>query len=58
MFLNLVFYEISKLRNKLTNHFGLVVRMFAQNYCSINTFPFDDVIKDWQDRKRRYLMNP
>jgi hypothetical protein len=29
MFLNLVFYEISKLRNKLTNHFGLVVRMFA-----------------------------
>jgi len=35
----------SKLKNKLTNHFDLVVNMFAQDYYFIDIFPFGDVIK-------------
>jgi hypothetical protein len=35
------------LRNKLKNHFDLVVNMFAQNQYSIDTFPFGDAIKAW-----------
>jgi len=45
----------SKIRNKLTNHFNLVVKMFAQKHYSMDIYPFGDVIKDWQDSKQRYV---
>ncbi len=40
----------SKLKNWLTTHFDLVVRIFALHHYSMDTFTFRDAIKDWQDR--------
>jgi hypothetical protein len=37
----------SKLRNKLTTHLDLVMKMFAWEHDSLDTFPFGDAIKDW-----------
>jgi len=34
-----------KLRNKLTNHLDLVVKMFDHDQYSIDIFPFHDLIK-------------
>jgi len=37
----------SKLRNWFTTHLDLVVRMFAQDHYSMNTFPFGNAMKEW-----------
>lgn len=47
----------SKLWNQLTTHFNLVVKMFAQNHYTLDTFPFGDVIKDWVNNKRSYVID-
>jgi hypothetical protein len=47
----------SKLWNQLTTHFDLVVKMFAQNHYTLDTFPFGDVIKDWVNNKVRYAID-
>lgn len=46
-----------KLKNRLTNPFDLVVRMFAQDHYSMETFQFGDVIMDRQDRKQMYVVD-
>jgi hypothetical protein len=37
----------SKLTNWLTMDLDLVVKIFAQNHYSMNTFPFGNAIKEW-----------
>jgi hypothetical protein len=39
------FFMKFKLRNKLTNHLDLVVKMFDHDQYSIDIFPFQDLIK-------------
>jgi hypothetical protein len=31
--------------------------MFVQDHYSMDIFPFGDVMKDWQDKKQRYLID-
>lgn len=31
--------------------------MFAQDQYSMTDFPFGDVIKDWQDRKQKFVVD-
>jgi hypothetical protein len=31
--------------------------MFAQDHYSMETFPFGDAIKDWQDKKWKYVVD-
>ncbi len=38
-------------------HFDLVIKMFVQDHYSMDIFPFGDVMKDWQDKKQRYLID-
>jgi hypothetical protein len=42
---SIVFFMKFKLRNKLTNHFDLVVKIFVHDQYSIDTFPFGNLIK-------------
>ncbi len=42
---SIVSFMTFMLKNKLTNHFDLVVKMFAQDQYSIDAFPFGDAIK-------------
>lgn len=44
----------SKLRNRLTTHLDLVVRMFAQDFYTLNTFPYQTAITDWKAQRVRY----
>ena len=44
----------SKLRNRLTTHLDLVVRMFAQDFYNLNTFPYQAAISDWKSKRVRY----
>jgi len=43
---SIVSFMKSKLRNKLTNHLDLVVKVFAQKHYSMDIYPFGDAIKD------------
>jgi len=52
---SIVSFMKSKVRNKLTNHLNLVVRMFVQKQYSMDIYPFGDAIKNWWDRKQRYV---
>jgi hypothetical protein len=36
----------SKNRNRLPTYFDLVVKMFIQNHCFMDIFPFGDAIMD------------
>jgi hypothetical protein len=36
----------SKHINRLPTYFDLVVKMFIQNHCSMDIFPFGDAIED------------
>jgi hypothetical protein len=47
MFMNM------KLQNWLCEHLDLVVHMFAQLFYTINTFPYDDAIIIWTNKKTR-----
>jgi hypothetical protein len=46
-----------KLKIRLTSHLDLVVKMFAQDHYLMNIFPFGDAIKEWYDRKHRYVVD-
>jgi hypothetical protein len=41
-------FMMSKLRNKLTTHLPLVVRMFAQHFYTIQNFPYGECIEQWR----------
>jgi hypothetical protein len=43
----------SKLKIRLTNHLDSIVKMFALDHYSMDTFWFGDAIKHWQDRKQK-----
>jgi len=45
-FSNLGFMK-SKLKNRLTTHLDLVVKMFVQKFFTLNTFPFDVAMSSW-----------
>jgi hypothetical protein len=56
LFFTLSFMK-SKLHKWLTTHFNLVVRMFAQDHYTLDTFPFGDATKDWVDNKVKYVVD-
>jgi hypothetical protein len=43
----------TRLRNHLCKHLNLVVQMFAQSFCIVDTFPSNDVITTWAKEKAR-----
>jgi hypothetical protein len=43
IFSTLMFMK-TRLRNRLCEHLDLVVRMFAQPFYTVDTFPYDDAI--------------
>ena len=43
----------SKLRNQLTTHLDLVVHMFAQDFYTLKTFPYQVAISDWKTQRGR-----
>jgi hypothetical protein len=47
----------SKLCNGLTKYLDLIVRMFAHDHYTLDSFPFGDAMKDWNDIKVRYVIN-
>jgi hypothetical protein len=44
----------NKLRNRLTTHLDLVVRMFSHNFYTLNTFPYQVAISNWKAQRVRY----
>jgi hypothetical protein len=52
-FFNLRFMK-SKLRNTLTTHLDLVVKMFAQKFFTLNTFPFVVAMSSWTIAKSHH----
>jgi hypothetical protein len=42
-----------RLQNQLCEHLDLVVHMFAQLFYTIDTFPYNDAIIVWTDKKTR-----
>jgi hypothetical protein len=52
-FSTLTFMKI-RLQNRLCEHLDLVVRMFAQPFYTIDTFPYDDAITAWTNEKERW----
>jgi len=44
----------SKLRNRLTTHLDLVVKMFVQNSFTSNTFPFVVAMSSWTIAKSHH----
>jgi hypothetical protein len=45
-FFNLGFMK-SKVRNRLTTHLGMVVRMFVQKFFTLNIFPSVATMSSW-----------
>ncbi len=45
----------SKLRNRLTTHLSLVVRMFAQKFFTFNNFPFAIAMNAWNATKSHHI---
>jgi hypothetical protein len=43
----------TRLWNQLCEHLDLVVRMFAQPFYKVDTFPYGDAIMFWTDEKER-----
>jgi hypothetical protein len=41
----------SKLRNQLTTHLDLVVRMYTQDYFTLQSFPFYMAFIEWNEEK-------
>jgi hypothetical protein len=52
-FFTLTFMK-SKLKNQLTNHFDFVVRMYAQDFFTLQNFPFHIAIIKWNEEKSHY----
>jgi hypothetical protein len=44
----------SKLRSQLTTHLDLVVRMYAQDFFTFQSFPFYTIITEWNEEKSCY----
>ncbi len=44
----------SKLRSQLTTHLDLVVRMYAQDFFTLQSFPFYTIITEWNEEKSCY----
>jgi hypothetical protein len=44
----------NKLRNRLTTHLDLTVRMFAQKFFRLNIFPFAATMSYWTIAKSRH----
>jgi hypothetical protein len=49
-FFNLSFMK-SKLRNQLTTHLDLMVRMYAQSFYTMETFPLITAVRFWDQQK-------
>jgi hypothetical protein len=43
-----------KLRNQLTTHLNLVVRMYAQDFFTLQSFPLYTAITEWNEEKSHY----
>jgi hypothetical protein len=43
----------TRMWNRLCEHLDLVVRMFAQPFYTIDSFPYNDAIIDWTNEKAR-----
>jgi hypothetical protein len=52
IFSTLMFMK-TRLQNKLSEHLDLVVRMFAQPFYTVDTFPYDDAIMILIDGKKK-----
>jgi hypothetical protein len=42
----------SKLQNQLARHLDIVIRMFAQDFFTKETFPFQVAIMHWNDENK------
>jgi hypothetical protein len=45
----------NKLRNKLTTHLDLVVKLFAQKFFTFNSFPFVTTMNAWNATKSHHI---
>lgn len=52
-FSNLTFMK-NRLRNRLTMHLDLCVRMFSHKFYTLENFPYDEAITPWKAKKVRY----
>ncbi len=52
-----LFFLKSKLHNRLIKHLDLIVRMFVDDHYTLDSFPFGDAMKDWNDNKVSYAIN-
>ncbi len=52
-YFNLGFMK-SEVRNRLTTHLDMVVRMFVQKFFTLNTFPFVVTMSSWTIAKSRH----
>jgi hypothetical protein len=41
----------SKLKNQLTNHFDLVMKMYTQDFFTLQSFPFYMATIEWNEKK-------
>jgi hypothetical protein len=44
----------SKLKNQLTTHLDLIVKMYAQDFFTLQNFPFYIAITEWNEEKSHY----
>jgi len=44
---NYIAFMKNKVRNKLNNHFQLVVFMYAHKFFTLHNFPYDDTYEMW-----------
>ncbi len=47
-------FMMSKLKNRLTINLDMAVRMYAQDFFTLQTFPFQTAITNWNKAKARY----
>ncbi len=47
--LNNLFFMKNKLKNRLTTHLELYVRIFSLNFFTLFNFPYDDAIALWKE---------
>jgi hypothetical protein len=50
---SIITFMKSKLRNQLTTNLDLVVRIYVQDFLTLQTFPFHTAITDWNKAKNR-----
>ncbi len=46
---NFVAFLKNKVRNKLNNHFQLIVSMYAQKFFTLHNFPYEDTYEMWSN---------